>query len=537
MNREDHCLAARGISLLGRQAERLLAPLCLVTAVSCALAIGSFGAWMTAAGPTDIRGIESNVLFTIQKNLSGQALYTDTSGLPYDLAQYGPLYYVISVAALKSLQIGPADTYWVAAVSRGVSLVFAVLFAWTMYWLQANALRIPHRMAIVATAFAFAACSPWLFLARPDSLTYLMTACSFGALMRIEGSVGARRTFWLCFSALCALGAMAAKQNGVMVIAVLLTTLLLSGRLRDFWTAGAIALIGGAGMALLAHLQWPDIWGNVIDGLNNGISIDNVMRKTYALALSNFALPLAMGLIIAFRWAASWSADRNLPRLALVIAVPLTLVGGAVTGLKEGSAENYFNDALIYATIAISLFLSSKIDEPMLRQCVAGFILMFLPFWTAHQLYFYYWLNVEPKESFVQPIRSFASRDYQSVEEFVRKELAAHPDALVISWEKPVNNYLPEYCVLPQLEVAKLMHDRGLIDPSALEQAVRQGRIKYAVYSAPRQPVRPGRVRFAVRRENHREIPTKVLGVHLPPAQIVHESGPLRVYEFRTRSQ
>lgn len=536
MNCKDDGMAARGLALLGRQAERLLGPVCLVSAVSCALAIGSFGAWMTAAGPTDIRGIESNVLFTIQKSLSGQPLYTDPSNLPYDVTQYGPLYYVISVAALKSLQISSADTYWVAAVSRSVSLVCAVLFAWTMYWLQANALRIPRRMAIVATAFAFASCSPWLFLARPDSLVYLMLTCSFAALLRIEGSVGAGRTFWLCASALCALGAIAAKQSGATVIVVLLATLFLSGRHRDFWAAGAVALIGGAGMAVLAHSRWPDIWGNVIDGVNNGMSIDNVMRKTYALALSNFALPLAMGLVIVFRWAASWSADRNLSRLALVIAVPLTLLGGAVSGLKEGSAENYFNDALIYVTIAISLFLSSKMDEAMLRHCVAGFILMFLPFWTAHQLYFYYWLNVEPNESLVKPLRSFASRDYHSVEEFVRNELAAHPDALVISWEKPINNYLSEYCVLPQLEVAKLMHEKGLIDFSALQHAVRQGRIRYAVRSALPQAAQ-GRTRYAVRLEDHEGVPTRLFGVRLPPAQIVHQAGPLRVFEFRTSSQ
>ncbi len=182
--------------------DRSLLPLAVAVIPFSGLIVCLLGFWLTIAAPTEIRGVETNVLFTVQKTLAGAELYTNPSDLPFDVA-------AILTALLSHLQISLRNpwhltlgTMAISVIARSVSIGCSLLSFLLLYHLQVRTLRIPHRVAIVATAFAFASCSPWLFLARPDALMDLFLISAIAALFRIERVEGIPQFLWLTISIL-----------------------------------------------------------------------------------------------------------------------------------------------------------------------------------------------------------------------------------------------------------------------------------------------------------------------------------------------
>ena len=120
----------------------------------------------------------------------------------------------------------------------------------------------------------------------------------------------------------------------------------------------------------------------------------------------------------------------------------------------------------------------------------------------------YYWYN-----SLVISEQSFRSDDFKQVNTFIRRAMAEHPEGVVVSWDLPVNNVLPDYCILPQKEVIELMQRQGVIDLSAFERCVREGRLRYAVTRASAPP-------------------PELFGVRLPRSRSVFHAGSLLVFKF-----
>jgi hypothetical protein len=403
-------------------------------------------------------------------------------------------------------------------VARSVSLGCSLLTFLLLYRLQVYALRIPHRIAIVATAFAFASCSPWLFLARPDALMYLLLISAIVALAHVDRAEGIPRVFWLTISTLLALGAIAAKQNGAIGIAIILTSLLVAGRVREFLIACGIFVSVGAILTATALSVWPFFLDNVVDGVKNGISFSNAITKTYGRTFSYFAFPLALGIVVSLKWAKLPPADRTLTRTCVLVAFAISLLGALISGLKVGSAEGYFNEAIIFSSLAVSWFMASRAmeREDVFLKAVACFLLLFLPFWTGKQCKNYYWGRVDPATSFIQPVEgedTFDSKKFESVSSFVRQEMRGNSQGVVVSWELAMNNFLPEFCIFPQKEVTRLMRQQNVLDLSAFEECVGGGRLEYGI---SRKSV----------------LPSKLFGVPLPASTLVHEYGDLKVFQF-----
>ena len=510
----------RTLSRFGGFVDQAVFPLAATATSACGLLILLLGLWILVGAPTYVRGVECNVLFTIQKTLSGQPLYTNPNDLPYDVAQYSPFYYQVCILISQVLNISPSNPWAISAVARSVSFVCSLLIAWVVYRLQVTTLRVNRCFAVVATAFAFASCSPWLFLARPDALMYLMLISSIAALLQTQRTTGVRSGTWLVTSAILALAALATKQNGAIAPVILLVTLAVSGRGRDFLIVSTVMTLIGAIFAVVAFGAWPFIIQNVIDGVNNGVSLHAAIEKTYARTFSNFAFPLAAGFVAAIKWARMPPTDRTLAHTALLVAILVTFTAAVVSGIKIGSAEGYFNETILFVSIAVSWFLSSRAPdcEDVLIKAVACFLLVFLPFWTGKQLLDYYVAKVYVGESgtipsLVHPESAFTTSEYRTVAAFIRREMEDHPKGFVISWSQPMNNFLPEYCILPQKEVVGLMQKQNVIDLAPLERSIRRGQLKYGI---SRDDV----------------IPNDILGIPLPPSKVVFQDGELRVFQF-----
>ncbi len=507
------------VSRIGSLLDRVVYPMAVIVVPFCGFLILVLGFWLIAAVPSDIRGVECNVLFTIQKALTDTPLYTSPSHLPYDVAQYSPFFYIVCISISQALNLSPANPIPICIVARSVSLGCSILAFTVLYNIQVRDLRVPRCFAIVATIFAFAVCSPWLFLARPDALMYCFVISSISFLLKAERFNGRRHFACIAISAILALAAIAAKQNGAVTVVILLTSLLLSGRRRDFFVCATIVFCAGVLISLICVGMWPSLSENIVDGVNNGIDLENAIKKTYGRTLNMFSFPLALGVIIVLNWAKLTYPERTLAHNLLIVTIPLMMISAIVSGLKVGSAEGYFNETLIFSSVASCWFLSSQYAERdgVFCKTVACFLLLFMPFWTGSQWYEYYWNKTLPATSFLrQPVDSFSSQEYRSTATYVRQKMNRHPGGLVISWELPMNNFLPQYCILPQKEVLFFMYQQGVVDFSEFKRCVHEGRIKYGI-------------------SRGKKLPRKLFGIQLPTSKVEFQEGSLRVFRFEER--
>ena len=76
---------------------------------------------------SDIRGVESNVIYTLQQILvDNSLLYQDPNNLPFSITQYSPLYYLICDGALSILGINSTNFLTIRIISRCISVLFLI---------------------------------------------------------------------------------------------------------------------------------------------------------------------------------------------------------------------------------------------------------------------------------------------------------------------------------------------------------------------------------------------------------------------------
>lgn len=126
----SEALLPRGLSKVGSETTRALLPLTVTVIPLCALIVCGLGFWMIVAAPAYIRGVECNVLFTIQKALTGSRLYTNPNELPFDVAQYSPLYYLICQAVSQLFGISPIDAKAIFSWRGASRLVVRCCLSW-----------------------------------------------------------------------------------------------------------------------------------------------------------------------------------------------------------------------------------------------------------------------------------------------------------------------------------------------------------------------------------------------------------------------
>src|SRR5687767_7872142 len=80
----------------------------------------------------DLGGVENNVIYFIQRLITGESLYSNPSNPPYAIAQYGPIYYYVCAAIAKIFGVGADDVLNVFISSRVLSLICNVLYCFAL---------------------------------------------------------------------------------------------------------------------------------------------------------------------------------------------------------------------------------------------------------------------------------------------------------------------------------------------------------------------------------------------------------------------
>jgi predicted membrane protein DUF2142 len=461
-----------------------------IASLGCAVAEFGLGLWLCVSGVPDVRGVELNVVRTIQKTLLGQSLYTDPAALPFDAAQYSPLYYAICLGLVRLAGVAADDPARIMVIGRTFSFLVSLGICAGSVWFASRGLGVRRSVAVVAGAVAFVTTSPWLFLLRPDGLMCATVLTSL-ALAVASGTRHTRSSYW-CLVLSVGLGCMAvwAKQTGVEALLIVFLYFVVIREFRKSAIVVALAATFGLGSLALLVRSYPQMLPNIIGGIDNGISLGAAFEKTYRVFFSNFAFLVAL-VLTGFVFLPPSRRDHRDAMFLVSLGVLFAIA--TVAGLKDGSAENYYDEFLIVAILAAARLVQAiDSSEPvaqgrprLLMTVVAAYLVCSLPFWTASQVRRYWWLPINPvnhpRTSWIIPRTSLWSEDYRLAGAQLSAGFASRPDALVLSFDRALGAFLPDRSVVPQQELATILHDRGIVDYSLFRRFVNEGRIEYVI--------------------------------------------------------
>jgi hypothetical protein len=306
-------------------------------------------------------GIETNVVYGIQRLLLGQPLYQNPASGAYAVMQYTPLWYLFIAGFAKVFHIAGTDVQGVYMLCRIMALAFNLLTVlvaaliirrWGYNWQQSLICALPVVIALTSHYYT-----------RGDSMhLFFFVAAIYAYLLYSEKE----RLYLVFFAAVLTAACIMAKQSGVLAIGIISASLLLR---KDYFVAVAYCI----GTLLLCYLlafwcvggQWHAFYQNAYLGLKNGTDF-SWLYKIFVNQFYTDMVPFyALGGVIVF------CAFREIkdPRFRiLATGIVLSWLFAVITGLKNGSSNNYFVEFLVLVIIALpALFQHPVISKILFR--------------------------------------------------------------------------------------------------------------------------------------------------------------------------
>ena len=174
--------------------------------------------------PYDLRGIETNVAYTLQTIIDSNAnLYRDPATAPFSITQYGPLYYVIVDGANELLGVNTSHPHTVMVTGRVMSSAFLLGVIVLLYDELHRYLQVRRWSCYLLLLLLGVHLFPWANLVRPDGLLVLL----FTVLLRLSLRDRTTVTSYLTIGGCIALG--------------VATKLTFCGLRRPLWTVPALS--------------------------------------------------------------------------------------------------------------------------------------------------------------------------------------------------------------------------------------------------------------------------------------------------------
>lgn len=445
------------------------------------------GVWLAAANQLYVMGVDTNVIATIQKQLQGRELYTDITLPPFDIAQYGPVFYFTCKWLANLLSVSPEDVHELTVLCRSISLAAGLAVTLLLFLLIRRSFRTDVCTAVLLSSIFYVSSVPWYYAARPDSLATLFGLMAFGSALESTHEVELvnSNTSWLViFSYFSAFMATASKQSGVQWILALILFWSLFSKPRRLYLSIFCTLFGITVAVLSLFVFGEHAYENVVDGVRNPVSLRNAMFVTYHNYLTVWSmLPVAafVSLVLA-------PSDQSEPRRhLLLISLGGTFLFAIVTGMKTGSMENYFIETTLVSVICISAANNMRVSKDAsatastvsLHFLICMWALVTVPVFSAKKFDTFFYSRIDSIKNpwFPSPNTTFTR--FQDLREFVGEDDSN--SGLILCFNKPLSLLYPNRAIFRQAEVAQLMYQKNQLSSVAFQELLKQRKIRFVL--------------------------------------------------------
>jgi hypothetical protein len=305
--------------------------------------------WRVVTSPAlELIGLETNIVFWIERLALTGRLYTDPQSLPFVVVPYGTLFIYLASGIHRGLHLGGSvDAFYLAArLSACLSMLLTVAGIGATL---VRHLRVPLVPAAITSLLSGLAIFPWAYVARADAM-YL--ALLVWAVFTFYFFVSAPSAWRLIIPLGLLLCGFYVKQTALMFLPLLAIGGLL---LLPSMAQRLVFLLIGAAMIAFAILIAPsEFWQNSTIGLANGISPGFALKIVYWPFLYTQGMILAAWIPCLLLAIQGWKRER----LLLGVMGTYALAVGTVTALKFGADTNYFDEYLIFAMMLIAASLA-----------------------------------------------------------------------------------------------------------------------------------------------------------------------------------
>ena len=428
----------------------------------------------------NIGGIETNVVYGIQRILLGQPLYQDPSSGAYAVMQYTPLYYYTAAGTAKCTSISGLDVQSIYTLCRILTLLFNLLTV----LVAAAVIRtwgFDQKTALIAATPVLIILTTHYFL-RGDSLHLLFFVCSVYAYIQYNSRLQIKH---LVLAALFSAACVMAKQSGILVCGVIGLSMLMQ---RRFLNAALYALVTVGCAAAIALLctsgAWLPFYQNAYLGLKNGTDLSFL----YNIFISQFYYELIP--CYALAGLTAYLAMRKIQDSTfriLATGIVLAWLFAVITGLKIGSSNNYFVEFLTLLIIALPYLLQSAASAQVPTRSFgysvsirrfAGFALFVLLTSKTMGLFTSVYIDKSIKNNKQQYLSDKALYDYFT------HDLHTLPGEHILFTERNfLDNLFIEYSIMPTKDVVSetYLANATTFDYSGFTAGLNNGLVKYIV--------------------------------------------------------
>ena len=458
----------------------LLEVILLIFSLGLLIGVGFIRYRLIYLASSDIGGIESNVIYSIQRYMAGYALYASPETAPYSITQYSPLYYRVVAALGLLMHTGPDAILGLYRLSRTVSLVANIVYA-VLLFLLSNRFLANVKLSAVVAITAFVLLPPQSY-SRPDSVYSLLVIATLYTVVRaIQANKPTPAYYWLTGAVCMAALAIATKQTGIIL------PLIVASYYAFFRGEWLKALSIGLAMGvlsvgfLLGLMPEHDpilLYVNIVKGVNQGLDwpsfkiniIDHYLR-TYSIH-NAVGLPLCVWLIRQAK-----SAHACLGWFGLVL-----FLFSLITSLKWGSALNYFNEYIALTGLVAAIYLQQRIAVLYELRFVGTLLIFSLIGWAV--------LPNMPNFNWPLALRSDAlsEKPYEQqkeISDYLTDSLNLKPSDFVFVTQYNytyLNGLLYRNCLIPQQDmVAAVMYPLKKINYAAFDKQISQKRIRFII--------------------------------------------------------
>jgi hypothetical protein len=428
----------------------------------------------------DIGGIESNVIYSIQRYMAGYPLYAHPEIAPYSITQYSPFYYRI-VAALGYLTgIDPDYTLGIYRLSRVVSLIANSFYALLLLALSYR-FGLTPKVSICVAVIAFVLVPPQAY-SRPDSLYNLLEIAALYAMIRAIQADRSRQEYrWLASAMGIAALAIATKQSGIVLPFIMAGyyTFINGQWLKGIIIGGGIGVLSTFFLIGLMPEHDPTLlYVNIVKGVNQGVDWSSFKNNIIDHYFRTFSIYNTIGLPLCI-----WLVRQPKPENRWLGWCVLVLFGfSLLTSVKWGSALNYFTEYVALTGLVVAIWL--KQQSLRLHRWESA--------WPLLAFSAVFWAVVPNMTNFNWPLlmrpNALAETPYyaqKQVADYLTDSLNLKPtDAVFVTNYNYcyLNGLLYRNCLVPQQDmIAAVMYPRKKLDYSAFDKQICQQTIRFLI--------------------------------------------------------